>query len=303
MRPASLALLAGLPAIARARDALVCGTNGFTGSGASENLTYAANAYNSDGEGYQCLAIVNSPPSFDATWSWVEEATEVHSFPHVTFLSSKLPVAFSNISSLTLTTQWGYGTGNSTIPASVINSTGLRRVGATANVAFDMFADPDVSKAANASTAATEVMIWIGSIGSPWPIGYSTNRTCFKQAVGDVEFILYQGQNSGGTNVFSWVAATNETVFNDDISPLLQYLWRNDLVPSNSSLGLIEFGSEAYHAGSNVTFSASNFSLELHVGKAPKLDLETMPKECAASVVGRYPLAIIITMLAGIFVL
>jgi len=92
---------------------------------------------------------------------------------------------------------------------------------------------------------------------------------------------LYTGRNTRGTRVFTWVAQANETGFFHEISPLLQYLWRNDLVPSNATLGLIEFGSEAYHADANVTFSASNFSIDVSVGQAPQLDLADMPKKCS----------------------
>lgn len=94
---------------------------------------------------------------------------------------------------------------------------------------------------------------------------------------------LYIGENSRGTTVFTWVAKTNETGFFQEISPLLQYLWRNELISSNASLGLIEFGSEAYHADGNVTFSASNFTAKASVGIAPLLDMAKMPKKCSGA--------------------
>ena len=80
------------------------------------------------------------------------------------------------------------------------------------------------------------------------------------------------------------MAKTNETGFFQEISPLLQYLWRNDLISANATLGLIEFGSEAYHADGNVTFSASNFSADISVGAAPLLDLARMPEKCSGAI-------------------
>jgi hypothetical protein len=64
--------------------------------------------------------------------------------------------------------------------------------------------------------------------------------------------------------------------FADDISPLLQYLWRNDLVSPGSYVGIIGFGTEGYHANGNVTFSASKCHANVLVGPAPTLDIPEM---------------------------
>lgn len=91
---------------------------------------------------------------------------------------------------------------------------------------------------------------------------------------------LYAGQNSRGTSVFTWVAPRDETNFDEDVSPLLQYLWRKKLVSADARLGLVEFGSEAYHSGANVTFSASEFSMQLLTGHPPKYELNPIGDGC-----------------------
>lgn len=48
-----------------------------------------------------------------------------------------------------------------------------------------------------------------------------------------------------------------------DISPLLHALSDNNLVPGNANLGLVEFGNEAFHSIENITFSASNFTMDI----------------------------------------
>lgn len=96
--------------------------------------------------------------------------------------------------------------------------------------------------------------------------------------------ILYQGRNKRGTNVFTWAATSNETSFAAEISPLLQYLWRNGLVDPSSKVGLVEFGSEAFHSRGNVTFSASGFDMELRVGEPPGLAVEQLPATCSRAV-------------------
>jgi xyloglucan-specific endo-beta-1,4-glucanase len=77
---------------------------------------------------------------------------------------------------------------------------------------------------------------------------------------------LYQGPNGVGQTVFTWLAADNITTFNHDISPLFVYLTKHNLIPSSAYLGVVSFGTETFHATSNVTFSASNFNMKVVQG-------------------------------------
>lgn len=54
--------------------------------------------------------------------------------------------------------------------------------------------------------------------------------------------------------------------FNLDVSPLLTALVQHNLVPASVSIGRVDFGSEAFHSPSNVTFSATDYSLDLTCG-------------------------------------
>lgn len=66
-----------------------------------------------------------------------------------------------------------------------LDASGLKDVGAKANVAFDMFLDPDPENSESATDAAYEIMVWIGRVGSPLPLGYdSKNATCYTQQLG-----------------------------------------------------------------------------------------------------------------------
>lgn len=78
------------------------------------------------------------------------------------------------------------------------------------------------------------------------------------------------------------MSPTDQTTFDEDISPLLQYLWRNQLVSADARLGLIEFGSEAYHSGNNVTFSAENFNMDVWRGTPAKYELNPPADHCKA---------------------
>ncbi len=77
---------------------------------------------------------------------------------------------------------------------------------------------------------------------------------------------LYTGPNGAGQTVFSWLAQTNLTSFHNDISPLFNYLVDHNLLPTSAYLGSVQFGTETFHATANVTFTASNFALDLEKG-------------------------------------
>jgi xyloglucan-specific endo-beta-1,4-glucanase len=68
--------------------------------------------------------------------------------------------------------------------------------------------------------------------------------------------------------------------FDFDLTTLLQALWKNNLVPSNASLGLIEFGSEAFHSDQNVTFAVSEFGMDLAPGPSPELNITVASGRC-----------------------
>ncbi|KAK3332351.1 concanavalin A-like lectin/glucanase domain-containing protein [Cercophora scortea] len=292
-------------------DATICGLGSYTSS--SDNLTFNSNAWNPDSPGFQCLSVQDSPPKFDATWAWADDPGSVHSYPHVKFTSPALPVTLSNISALLLSVKWSMGPGSTPRPALNVDSTGLADRDTVANVAFDIFADRNTANAQNETTAETEIMIWLGKYGSAKPLGFALERTCFNQTISDVEFVLYQGHNARGTNVLTWMSTANRTSFAAEISPLLQYLWRNGLVSAGSNIGLVSFGSEAYHSEGNVTFSASDFGMTVVTGPAPNLAVGSLPTSCAKPEAppdesgavslharGSWPSRVAITMFVGV---
>lgn len=108
----------------------------------------------------------------------------------MTFSSGDLPLSLSNISALRLAASWAYSPGTAFKAAAagrldVFDANGLDDVGAKANIAFDIFMDSDKQKAASATEAKYEMMIWIGQVGDPEPIGFkSDNATCYTQQLG-----------------------------------------------------------------------------------------------------------------------
>lgn len=76
------------------------------------------------------------------------------------------------------------------------------------------------------------------------------------------------------------MSPADQTSFDEDIAPLLQYLWRNQLVSADARLGLVQFGSEAYHSGNNVTFSAADFNMDVWMGTPVKFELNPPADHC-----------------------
>jgi hypothetical protein len=105
---------------------------------------------------------------FLSQWSWHKDSKDVHSYSCAKLNSDSLPIRLSGAKSLTVDLDWSMsmsGSSNGKTSSSVI-----------ANVAFDMFADVDIDKASDSTAAAFEFMIWLGSRGAPYPIGYSSGQ-------------------------------------------------------------------------------------------------------------------------------
>ena len=114
---------------------------------------------------------------FESRWSWRQDSKDVHSYSCAKLNSDSLPMPLSAAESLSVDIDWLMsmsGSSNGKTSSSVI-----------ANVAFDMFADADISKAANSTAAAFEIMIWLGSRGAPYPIGYNLGQSNATYHLGD----------------------------------------------------------------------------------------------------------------------
>jgi xyloglucan-specific endo-beta-1,4-glucanase len=149
-----------------------------------------------------------------------------------------------------------------------------------ANVALDMFADNNTTAAQSAQQASYEIMIWLATFGGSTPLGYANGTVCCTQTLNGITLsvdvnhntrclhlhtasLLYRGTNVRNHTTYSWLAQSNVLDFIIDFNPLLRTLTRNNLVPLDVRLGLVEFGSETFHSTKNITFSASNFTMDL----------------------------------------
>ncbi|KAF4972604.1 hypothetical protein FSARC_877 [Fusarium sarcochroum] len=248
----------------------------------NDSLSYYPNAWNkkSPKNGFVCLKVDNSTPAFDATWNWDKNIQDVHSFPYVRFNHEDLPMRLSDLESIRLSTDWIYTPGSpSKLPRDfsssvwASNKAKLESEGVQANAAWDFFLDDDRNRTLYPQVAAIEFMVWLGRVGDPWWLGRENNTILSNVTLGETEFSLFYGRNSGGTHVFTAVTRDNQDVLSldEDFYPLFEYILEqahkhidtpNDL-PKDPWLGIVEFGTETWLSDGNVTFTAANFGMSL----------------------------------------
>ncbi|KAK0112485.1 hypothetical protein ONS96_001722 [Cadophora gregata f. sp. sojae] len=227
--------------------------------GKSLPYTFASNQWGDDGSGSQCIKIANDETTFSATWIWSNNSHLVHSFPNIKLDSNLLPLQLSSLSSLKIKASWAMA------PAS--SSKSLEAINAAANVMIDLFLDSNPVSANSTTLPKYEIMIWLADFGGKKPIGFSSSiKNPPRYKLRNNTFTLYSGNNSNGQYVYGWLASTNITDFDEDISPLLHYLWRHKLIDDSNYLGIVQFGSEAFHAKAEVVFSAQDYKLSIAGG-------------------------------------
>ncbi|RSM04845.1 hypothetical protein CEP52_006613 [Fusarium oligoseptatum] len=239
---------------------------------------YYPNAWNdkSPKDGFVCMRVDNSTPAYDATWNWDKDIQDVHSFPYVRFSHKDIPLRLSSLQSIRLATKWMYTPGSPSEPPRDFtqsvwaeNKAELQRQGVQANAAWDFFLDDDRNRTLYPQDAAIEFMVWLGRVGDPWWLGRQENMILSNVTLGETEFSLYYGRNSGGTHVFTAVTRNGEDVlsFDEDFYPLFEYILEqahkhidtpNDL-PKDPWLGIVEFGTETWLSDGNVTFYCCRF--------------------------------------------
>jgi xyloglucan-specific endo-beta-1,4-glucanase len=77
----------------------------------------------------------------------------------------------SRLGALWLNVVWTYGVGTTIIDE--IDDKRLTDANLTANVALDMFLDPDLAKSSSTTAPSFEIMVWFGAFGNVKPIGFS----------------------------------------------------------------------------------------------------------------------------------
>ncbi|KAH7309859.1 endoglucanase [Stachybotrys elegans] len=194
------------------------------------------------GQGSQCTYVDRveyGGVAWRSTWSWSGGQDNVKAYP---YSGRQLPQKriVNQISSLPSTASWSYSGSN------------IR-----ANVAYDLFTASDPNHATHSGDY--ELMIWLGRIGSIWPIGSSVGYV----TVEGVQWELFIGMN-GSMRVYSFVAPQQRNYFSGDLRRYFDYVRDQHGFPANNQYLLTyQFGTEPF-TGNSATFTCSNFWAEAY---------------------------------------
>lgn len=120
--------------------------------------------------------MYDNATSLSTTWSWGANETLVHAYPNINYNPiQRQPIPLSNLSSLDIKVSWSMKPELSK-SSQGIDTSGLSRVDAKANVAVDVFFDTDIGRAINTTAPRFELMVWLGNVGSILPIGATGNE-------------------------------------------------------------------------------------------------------------------------------
>ncbi|ESZ90568.1 glycoside hydrolase family 12 protein [Sclerotinia borealis F-4128] len=298
LKPQHKIIIALLTSSIQAQTTQICDStsNATTNSG---RYTFFPDVVATDDSGYQCTDFTLADDTttnttlFTTTFSWSgtdANTSTPHSFPSLTLnLPSILPIPISNISLLPLTNNWALYPGN---PLSTISSTSassLQNVSVIAACYLTLYLDLTPETSQNASLAATKIIIWQASYGGLLPLGYTSTSTSISRPsinLAGITYTLYTSQSSPSTQtqttwgtrapavpqtVYSWYPDSNTSSLTAmDVSPLLNYLWREVYVDSGTYVGYVEWGLDARHATGNVTWSVYEVGMNVKRGTPVK---------------------------------
>ncbi|RYC58538.1 hypothetical protein CHU98_g7669 [Xylaria longipes] len=196
----------------------------------------------SAGTGSQCTHVdklLNPGVQWHSEWSWSGGDNNVKSYPYSgRVLSTQKKI--SDIGSIQTKAEWQYTGSN------------IR-----ADIAYDLFtaADPNHST----SSGDYELMVWLGRKGGVQPIGKSTGNVTVNGQTWD----LWIGYN-GATKVFSFVAPSEITTFEESLKPFFDHITTTQGFPASSQyLITVQFGSEPF-TGSNARFDVWYWYAEIN---------------------------------------
>ncbi|KAI1492826.1 family 12 glycosyl hydrolase [Biscogniauxia mediterranea] len=189
--------------------------------------------------GSQCTTLdgmSSGKLAWSTSWSWSGGQYNVKSYANavVSFTKAQL----SAISSIPSTWSWSY-TGSDIV----------------ANVAYDLFTSSSAD-----GDAEYEIMIWLAALGGAGPIS-SSGSPIATPTINGVSWSLYNGPN-GNMNVYSFVASSQQTNFDGDLTDFISYLTSEQGLPTIQYLTSVGAGTEPF-VGSDAVLTTSGYSVSV----------------------------------------
>ncbi|TGO12845.1 hypothetical protein BTUL_0081g00220 [Botrytis tulipae] len=276
-------------------------TNATTKSG---RYTFFPDITTTDKDGYQCTDFsladensgsVGSTTQFNTTFSWSSspDISTPQAFPSLALnLPSILPISISNISLFPLTNNWALYPGNPLHTISATTPDSLLNASVIAACYLNIYLDLEPSLSLDKRFSATKISIWQANYGGLIPLGYNDTASTITRPVinlAGISYTLYVSQTSPSTSsspasnlssstvandepqvpqtIYTWYPSINATSLTAmDISPLLNYLWREVYISSNAYVGFVEWGLDARNSNGNITWSVYETGMTVKPG-------------------------------------
>ncbi|RLN76366.1 hypothetical protein BBJ28_00007047 [Nothophytophthora sp. Chile5] len=191
--------------------------------------------------GSQCTgvdSISGSSLAWHTSYSWAGGPTQVKSYASAALVFDK-----KQLKSIT------------TIPTIMkykVTNTGTL----VADVAYDLF----TSSSANGENEY-EIMIWLAALGGAGPISSTGSTPIAVVTIGGNKFNLFKGPN-GKMTVFSFVATKTITSFTADLMKFINYVTKNQGLPTSQYLIAVQAGTEPF-IGKNVKLAVSSYAVAI----------------------------------------
>ncbi|KAI5475695.1 glycoside hydrolase family 12 protein [Pseudohyphozyma bogoriensis] len=178
--------------------------------------------------------------AWSTTYTWSGGDTSVKSYANVAVVDG-LGAALSTISSIPSVYDWSY-----TSPSSDL----------VADVSYDLWLSTDSTCGQAVSCSTYEVMVWLSARGSCQPAG-SLSKTV---TVAGIDWELWTGTVQNW-NIFSFVASSEITSFDEDLMEFFTYLINNEGVASSQFLTGVQAGTEPFTGSATLEVSAYSASI------------------------------------------
>ncbi|KAF9026711.1 glycoside hydrolase family 12 protein [Hymenopellis radicata] len=197
-----------------------------------ENNLWGMASATSGSQSSQVTSTNGNSVSWYTSYTWQGAPSQVKSYSNLD-LRTGLGKRISAIASIPATWSWTYSTASADL---------------VADVSYDLWLSNTAGTGGASSSSTFEIMIWLSTRGGAGPAGSQIGTV----SINGVSWRLFKGTVSTWT-VFSFVAPSEITNFNQDLKPFLTYLTSNQGVSSSQFLVQAQGGTEPFIGTARLT--------------------------------------------------
>jgi len=205
------------------------------------NLWGESAASSGGGQTSQVTAVNGNDISWHTTYNWAGAPNNVKSYANLD-LRTGIGKTLASIVSIPTSWQWTYTSASSNL---------------VADVSYDLWLSKTAGTTGATSASTYEIMIWLSDRGGANPAGSLAGTA----SINGLTWKLWKG-TVGSWAIFSFVAPSETTNFNEDLKPFFDYLVANQGVPSSQFLVQAQSGTEPFIG--NATLTTISYSLAIN---------------------------------------